>query len=287
MKKLLGLLLAVMLVFSFTACGLKDEIKPLDVTDGDRMYEDDLYEFFDKLFSPLDKEDLAYEDQWYKVNADCVTKTENEYVDSTIKINISGKIFFSKFEYQNKYKLTVKAVVEGVEEDEEFKEEIEMTVISLKGEEFAKADIKYENEECTEKRTVYADDVGEIETNYFDGDEFFEMINIVDLLFAYEEMPEIDVDDIYSEDVKFYECGKRSFAMVGEMASELAENIVQMKVVFTKKAKIDKLSMYNCYKGKEEGSKNETSQRVEVERCNSGSVKAPKDLKKYVAGGRY
>jgi len=279
MKKLIVMLLAVMLVLSFTACGFKSDIKPLDVSKGDKMSEQDLEDFSARLEKIAEEEGNFIEGQWYSISVDAVSESEMDDVEMKIKTKMSGKYYMSSISYDVKFKYTYEMVMEGTDEDgEEISGKASVTMTYLKGKTFMKMTEEMKEKDGTSSNTEYYSSTDNSAGSGMEGIEsVFEILS---------EFVNFDFDMMEGDETEYYECGKYGVGTFTESENEYGESIAEMKVEFVKNSILLKeMAMYSYTKTNEEGIKTESEMRFTMKKCASGSVKAPKD--EYLYEGRY
>lgn len=278
MKKLIVMLLAVMLVLSFTACGFKSDIKPLDVSKGDKMSEQDVEDFSARLEKIAEEEGSFIEGQWYSIKMDVISESEMDDIEMSMKIKLSGKYYMSSIAYDVKYKLVAEAVMEGVDENgDDISGKASFTVTHLKGKTFTKATEKTKEKDGTSSSTDYS------VSNESAGSGIEGFNDILDMLSG---LFEFDFDMVGSGEPEYYECGKYGVGTFTESENEYGESIAEMKFEFVKNSILLKeMAMYTYSKTNYEGIKAESEMRFTMKKCASGSVKAPKD--EYLYEERY
>ena len=124
MKKYIGIICAILLAFTLSSCGVKEELTELEL-EGRKISASsaaDMMEDWEKYNEDLLKEEEIF-DNWISVNLNKISKSSNEDGNSETYMSLSGKIYESYYAFDTKMSLTLK--IQGTSYDKDSSAETE------------------------------------------------------------------------------------------------------------------------------------------------------------------
>ena len=295
MKKYLGIICAILLVFSLSSCGVNKELDELEVEGRKISTNDakDMVEDWDKYEEDLKLEDQLHEG-WYSISMDIIQKNSNEDSDTQLYMSLSGKVYESFYSFETKMKLTLR--LEGSyydkEESIETKYDGTVKVIYIDGKAYydvsltSRTDDQYESTTNKMNALIVGDisDLGMVSVGSQSSAE-----GAVKMLMSYlrqlaardeESESEDEKLDVYREDDIYYVERSTNF----EATDIEKEELSQMKIEMNEEYEVKEFETYSYMRDRNKDTSTEIIQASSVKESLGTLVMKPLNHKKYVNG---
>jgi len=278
MKKNIILGTSLLFVLSLSSCSSLMSIKELDMN-GKSINRDDLIEYFEDYEEFYEDEMVEVENKWYSVSSKSKSTTETEDLTTTSERTISGSFYYSKFDFENKIKLSITEKISRKGTDSDTDEKIDenitrkVNVVYLKG-------IAYIKEEEKTK----TDDYSSEEVSYDKGNS-----NFYGVLNHYLGIESLDIGTYFSDfqnkrdldDYEFYGLDNGlAYSYYNEMESETVKRQMSFKTL-DDSYQAKEIKVYS-YLNLEVEDYDATSEGLTVIKTKLfGSIKKPSNLSRY------
>ncbi len=267
MKKFISFLLIVMMALSLCSCGLlgggvkelslkQDGKKIKDFEDAEKWIED--YE--ERYEDWLDEGELR-KGQWYSISGQSTEEFSYDDIEGKQTSKITGKYYYSPYQFESKLSLKIKTTSEYTEDDEKFEETSTTTVIFVEGAWYVKTEVKESSEDGKASEVEY--DSTPYSMPYF---------SIIENPLVVFNMLGFDIEDgeLYlSDDTIEYAC---------EDGDDLEQCIVKLD---KDGISLKSLQIYSHSEYDMDGDESISSFKITIKKAMSGSAKRPKDYYKY------